>query len=91
MIDIPRFQNPHVNTVNSAPSTQVTIDVTAVQVYDDGEGDDFQSALNSLEQIANTSVFGQDQLAQRGIQNSSEEEASRPSKIAYWFKNGKTI
>jgi Flp pilus assembly secretin CpaC len=91
MTDIPRFQNPHVNTINSAPSTQVTIDVIAVQVKDDGEADDRQSALDAMERIANTSVFGQDQLAQRGIQDSSEEEASRPSKIAYWFKNGKTI
>jgi hypothetical protein len=91
MTDIPRFKNPHINTYNNVPNTSVTIDVTAVEVYDDGEADDRQSALDAMELIANTSVFGQDQLAQRGIQNSSEEEASRPSKIAYWFKNGKTI
>jgi Flp pilus assembly secretin CpaC len=91
MTDIPRFKNPHINTYNNVPNTSVTIDVTAVEVIDDGEADDRQSALDAMERIANMSVFGQDQLAQRGIQNSSEEEASRPSKIAYWFKNGKTI
>jgi hypothetical protein len=91
MADIPRFKNPNINTHNNVPNTSVTIDVTAVEVVDDGEGDDRQSALDALERIASSSVFDTDQLSQRGIHNSSNEEANRPSKIGYWFKNGKTI
>jgi hypothetical protein len=91
MTDIPRFKNPHVNTYNSVPNTLVTIDVIAVEVVDDGEGDDRLSALNAMEIIANSSVFDSDQLTQRGIHNSSDYEANRPSKISNWFKYGKTI
>jgi hypothetical protein len=85
MTDIPRFNNPHINTFNSVPNTQVVIDITARQVEDDGDGDDYQSALKQLELISSQNVFEQDQLTQRGIENSSDNEANRPNAFRTMF------
>jgi hypothetical protein len=85
MTDIPRFNNSRINTINSVPNTQVVIDITAKQVIDDGDGDDFQSALVQLELISSQNVFKQDQLTQQGIENSSDEEANRPNAFRTMF------
>jgi hypothetical protein len=85
MTDIPRFNNPRINTINSVPNTQVVIDITARQVVDDGDGDDYQSALEQLEFISSQNVFEQDLLVQRGIENSSDEEANSPNAFRTMF------
>jgi hypothetical protein len=85
MTDIPRFNNPHINTFNSFPNTQVVIDISARQVVDDGDGDDYQSALNQLKLTSSQNIFEQDQLVQRGIENTSDTEANRPNAFRTMF------
>jgi hypothetical protein len=91
MTDIPRFKNPHVNTINSVPNTCVVIDINAKRVVDDVLSDDHQSAKRTLKLVSSQNVFEQDQLVQRGIANSSDEEANRPNAFRTMFNKLKII